>query len=656
MGSALNGSTYMKEIHMHYLRIAFCFLLLTTPATHAMDIQVPDAADSANTIIFGIPHDIWKRLVCNWRYRNALRLVNKYLHSMASWHNRKEIVKANEFCIHHKDADKIIFECTEKGEYIETWCLLHFFKIIGHKNPTMLTNLDIPLWHYAQTEEMLNLLKMFGTYPGNPEPSSITAVRSGDIAQYTPLLRLLTENMPSHEQNRNGRKARKKLILRDACHACQADQAACLKLIIPHIKTLFSKKKDVILCNLLFHAVYNGNVSCITTLLNENIDVNTPLTDNFTLLSLAATEGRTYVVKLLLEHGADQMIANVSGLRPLNYALMSQHAEIIELLINNLPGTQENRDYINAAKLHAACISGDIEAVSTALRKGHSLAPLGFPTAPSPLHLATMSGHIPLIQWLIAKGYCVNEADKTNLTPILVAGFANQFAAVKVLHEAGAHLEDTIENTQTGSRDTLCKYAVSNNNLELLQYLVQHGADLKQTLHPNGVNLLHVAAQRKKSGPIVKYLIEQGIPVDASFALPENDLTVHYTPFAHACLQGHLSAAKELVAGGANIEYKAINSDKPVYAVHGACIEGHEKIMRFFIEEYTKYHKFLDHTLFNELILCAVRNGHIKIVKMLLDAGARLNDNLIEIAHEQEYAEIEQLLLKVKEERRGISW
>lgn len=82
----------------------------------------------------------------------------------------------------------------------------------------------------------------------------------------------------------------------------------------------------------LMHAVCDDSVDLVLTLLNDGADVNAKRNDGFTALALAAFFGRTRIVKLLLERGADVRVVTRFGTSPEMWAKARGFREIVDLL------------------------------------------------------------------------------------------------------------------------------------------------------------------------------------------------------------------------------------------------------------------------------------------------------------------------------------
>lgn len=85
----------------------------------------------------------------------------------------------------------------------------------------------------------------------------------------------------------------------------------------------------------LFDAVSKGDAHRIQSLLRDGCDLNQLNANGMSVLALAAKKGRTDIVKLLLEHGADvNLTMTYYGWTALTYAVNNGHLETVKILLN----------------------------------------------------------------------------------------------------------------------------------------------------------------------------------------------------------------------------------------------------------------------------------------------------------------------------------
>ncbi len=153
--------------------------------------------------------------------------------------------------------------------------------------------------------------------------------------------------------------------------------------------------------------------------------------------------------------------------------------------------------------------------------------------------------------------------------------------------------------------------ASRNNNILLVKYLVEQGADVNQKDAYGETSLF--AAVRKSSENIVTYLIEQGADVNQKNACGETSL------FA-AVRRGNENIVKYLVEHGADVN-EGIYGNTPLFA---AVRKSNENIVKYLVDHGADVnHK---NACGETSLFAAARTGNENIVKYLTEHGANINE------------------------------
>ncbi len=153
-------------------------------------------------------------------------------------------------------------------------------------------------------------------------------------------------------------------------------------------------------CMLLKIAAKNGYTNIVNVLLEKRADVNERYHSGNTVLHLAAENGHVDIVKLLLEKGADVNRKNWCDMTPLYLAAENGHEKTVEFL----------------------------------LAKGANVNEKGYHDM-TPLHFAACNGHEKTVEVLIKAGADVNAADQYGETPLDYA--VSQNVVTVLLNEVG---------------------------------------------------------------------------------------------------------------------------------------------------------------------------------------------------------------------------
>ena len=212
-----------------------------------------------------------------------------------------------------------------------------------------------------------------------------------------------------------------------------------------------------------------------------------------------------------------------------------------------------------------------------------------------------------------------------------------------------------------GSKDnngrTPLHYECENGYIEIVQYLIEKGADIEAKDIDQKTPLF--IAYEKGHLSIVKCLISKGARYDVQnqndqgqslfiYAYEHNNQTfIEYIlskenispsidelctkkPLHHACEKGHLPIVQYFIEKGANIETKDKLERTPH---HIACLSGHHPIVQYLIakcvnikakdkDQYTPTHY-------------AQQKGHIQIVQYLVAKGANIEVKAKKTSHQR---------------------
>jgi ankyrin repeat protein len=274
----------------------------------------------------------------------------------------------------------------------------------------------------------------------------------------------------------------------------------------------------------LLYAARDGCYDCVVALLGAGADVNMPTPDGVTPLMLALDNDHNEVAKLLLDRGANpqlwdwwgrtplyividrkETIAGASGGRGGAAAAGGGRAAGASAARRGSGSGVSSMDIINALLAAGVDLNPQLNMhrPSRGGNSGRFIDPL-LNTGCTPLLRATMGGDSEVVRTLLAKGANPNINDM-GLTPFLVA------AGVGPGNRGGTGLA-----AQTSAGGPV--------NMELMELLLQHGADINAQVSGTftyamrvarapsaneGKTALHVAAEAGKMD-LVRYLLEKG--------------------------------------------------------------------------------------------------------------------------------------------------
>lgn len=292
------------------------------------------------------------------------------------------------------------------------------------------------------------------------------------------------------------------------------------------------------------------------------------------------------------------------------------------------------------------------------------------------LHLAAINGEILLMEFLISEGLCIQSESSQGETPLHYAVIGQHKKAIKYLLERGASLVqenrfgDTvihiaaemgkvslvsllltdhwdlinIQNTYSGYMPL--HEAVENGNVEVIVWLINHGADLNAKIARKALTPLLLAVCYTKAPAnkiIVDLLLKKGANLD------DKDLQGN-TALHIATQQGKLEIIKSLLNYPVNIY--ATNKVRE-NILHIAVQNGNSRIIKILLladKENVNLNKY-DAIGLTPLHI-AILNGYPSTIVCLIQADADVNqltayqDSALHMAVRSQQLEIVRLLLK----------
>ncbi|KAL7814593.1 hypothetical protein V8C44DRAFT_363537 [Trichoderma aethiopicum] len=221
-------------------------------------------------------------------------------------------------------------------------------------------------------------------------------------------------------------------------------------------------------------------------------------------LPLAAAEGHTGVIRMLLDHGAGVNAKSDGDGTALQTASSYGHAETVQMLLD---------------------LGADVNAVSD---RSHPA-----------LVNASSEGHMEIVQMLLGHGADVTVAAGKNYTAIIAASWRGHRGIVQALLDHGADA-----NAKTDHDETALQAAAYRGYTEIARMLLDHGADVNAK-SDGDETALQVAAYYGYT-EIVQVLLDRGVDVNAFSGR-------FGTALAAAAWHGRADIVKLLLDNGADI-------------------------------------------------------------------------------------------------------
>ncbi|XP_058803919.1 ankyrin-1-like [Phymastichus coffea] len=390
-----------------------------------------------------------------------------------------------------------------------------------------------------------------------------------------------------------------------------------------------------------------NNEKIIHLLLQCDIDLsaqdffgNTPLHYAVNFLNIS-------IIQKVLNKGANVNIRNKDGMTPLDFMItkydFSLARKTIEWMNKMSPGITFNCAEICQEELYVNDTIKNklIDAVKILLENGSKINSCCTNSKLTPLHHAVKSGNREMVVFFVQNNANINAIGARDETPLNIAIAYEHEEIAKYLISKGAIVNHGFND------DMLLHMAVFNKNEKLVNLLLENNADITVKYKEDGRTALHLAVTCECS-KITEIILNKGANINESTNTGD-------TAFHIATKLGFLNICKILLKHKPNINQKNSFGQTPLYIavekgffdivtelLHKKPDITKNKLALYFAVGDTDNHRriavelisygfsfdFIYTISFEEIISFvnkAVINGHLKILRCLLNFGLDLN-------------------------------
>ena len=283
------------------------------------------------------------------------------------------------------------------------------------------------------------------------------------------IVKLLLERDPDIEaQDSEGKTAL--IIAATRCHM------PILKLLLKYNANI-NKQRNDIGGTALHYAVLNASskeIEAVQLLVRSGVDLEIRGQDKQTALYMAAARGKWHAVTELIGAGADVRFRDdvYSGMTTLLLAAQNGQSVVVELLLQKGADSSDKEPSSGTTALMLACRSGDLASAKILLQNRAEVDAKTEYTGSTALLMAAGDGRKDLVELLLKHGANVNTRNSYNqLTVLMFATQNGDLATVECLLAHGAEL-----NAATNG-NTALSFAVLGHHQEVVELLLKRGAN-----------------------------------------------------------------------------------------------------------------------------------------------------------------------------------
>jgi ankyrin repeat protein len=356
----------------------------------------------------------------------------------------------------------------------------------------------------------------------------------------------------------------------------------------------------------LHEAIKKDDLKSVKAIIDSIPDIiDIPDDDNMTPLCIAAANGNSNIVTILLDKGANLMIGDADSSQPIHFAALKGHTNIVELLISKGAGI-DAKDNNGVTPLSFALSYRFPNTALWLIENGANVS-IANNRDVTPLHYAVIRGYSEIVDRILKRGVQVDAADEEKETALHYAAQAGEIEIAGLLIDHGANLE--IRNAY--GRTPLLLTARESGNTEMARFLVSQGANVNAMDNSGDTPLTLTAWRGFKS--MVNFLLDSGAK------LPQTERKLCLLAVC-AADRGLTRLFQNLVDAGVNISFESVTGGS---LLHQAAGGGSEEIIKILhkneldVNGRDRYGRTPLHY--------AAEKGREETTRLLISLGANLN-------------------------------
>jgi len=268
----------------------------------------------------------------------------------------------------------------------------------------------------------------------------------------------------------------------------------------------------------LKRAIKRGNLNIVKTLTDYGIDINNSRNIlNDRPLVLAINYEQLEIVKFFVEHGVDVRVRDQFGNTLLKLVMDLKNVDILNYLIHQDIEFKINEE--GHTPLTYAIKTGNLEIVQCLIDDNYHpdhdmymFINIGNNKI-TPLNMAIQLGHFEMVKYLVERGADINQkSGNTIYTNPLI--YAIKYSNAKILNYLIKEGEATLYGLD--QMVGLLSYAIENSTFEIVKCLVEHQVDIDRRNNNDWMTPLMMTLRASSLNvELIKFLIDHGADVHA---------------------------------------------------------------------------------------------------------------------------------------------
>lgn len=275
-------------------------------------------------------------------------------------------------------------------------------------------------------------------------------------------------------------------------------------------------------------------------------------------------------VQAQITAGADVNMIDKSDNFPLKTACISNHPEMVKLLITNGADINMQDSYNGNTALSWASSDNNLEIAKLLISEGADVNHLD-KKGGSPLGSVCLANNIEIAKLLITNGADINNQDKSKgYTPLITACSYNYSELAKLLISSGADINLKAKDGSTAL------IQAAKNDPEIINLLLSKGADINARMKDGTgafTKSIYGILMGKGSTEVAELFLSKGADINEA---PTTGDMIGWTPLFLAVSDENENLVKFLIDNGANVNAKNNNGDT---VLSMAVKNGNEKII-----------------------------------------------------------------------------